>query len=91
MTRQMILKLLQAFLDARSSLIAPTKRPSLAPLVDDSDDAVRESQDEFGQFDLDWDDPELIAALEQNNRLEPPDENMLKDQKVAEVGLKPLK
>lgn len=86
MTRQMILKLLQAFLDARATVVPSPKRLPLAPIVSDADGNVIESQDEFGQFDLDWDDPELIAVLEQNNQDEPADENVEKDRLVSEVS-----
>jgi hypothetical protein len=85
-TRQKLRELIQAFLGARSSARPLPKRPPLAPLVDEYDETTRESQDEFGQFDLDWDDPELIAALDQNNHHEPRDECSAKDQKVAEVS-----
>ncbi|TBU23731.1 Mus7/MMS22 family-domain-containing protein [Dichomitus squalens] len=54
-----IRRFVQAFLDARARVIPPPRRPQRRPVADDS----QESQDDYGQFDLDLDDPELLAAL----------------------------
>ncbi len=53
-------RLLRSFLDARS-LIIP--RPSLPRAAPANNGESQESQDDYGQFDIDLDDPELAAAL----------------------------
>ena len=90
-TRQKLREILQAFLDARATVRPVPKRPPPPPLVDEFTETAKESQDEFGQFDLDWDDPELIAALEQNNQHGSLDEDSSRDQKVAEVHVSKAK
>jgi len=62
-TRIEIRHLLVAFLDARDTIIKPKHQPSQQALVVRND--LQESQDEYGVFELDLEDPDLLAALEE--------------------------
>ncbi len=77
-----IQKLVQSFLDVRASVMPAPRRPALAP---SHTTVTEESQDEFGDFDLDFDDPELIAALETGAGPVIVNEDKLRDQRVAKV------
>lgn len=44
-------------LDARAVVMPPPERPQLAPIES------QESQDDYGDFDFDFSDPALLAAL----------------------------
>jgi hypothetical protein len=52
--------LIEATLRARAAVIPPPQRPRLAPIPVSKS---QESQDDYGDFDLDFDDPALLAAL----------------------------
>ncbi|KAF9462969.1 Mus7/MMS22 family-domain-containing protein [Collybia nuda] len=52
--------LIEAMLDARALVVPPPERPRLAPTPNTE---IQESQDDYGEFDLDFDDPALLAAL----------------------------
>ena len=77
-----IRKLVQAFLHARSLVVLPRRCIVPQPLTSES----QESQDEFGKFDLDLDDPELINALENNGDSLVADDRRLVDARVAKVS-----
>ena len=83
-TRMEILKFLHSFLTARDEVIPPPRRPALAPL---GEAETQESQDEYGAFDIDINDPDLIAALDNGGDAQPADENKAKDVKIAEVSI----
>lgn len=51
----------QKFLDARAAAIPPPQRPPLSMAALPSNE---ESQDEYGNFDLDLNDPMVVAAFE---------------------------
>ncbi|KAK0202807.1 Mus7/MMS22 family-domain-containing protein [Desarmillaria ectypa] len=53
-----IVDILVRFFDARASVLPPPERPSVPSTIES-----QESQDEYGMFDLDMDDPALLAAL----------------------------
>ncbi|KAK0467246.1 Mus7/MMS22 family-domain-containing protein [Desarmillaria tabescens] len=53
-----IVGILARFFDARASVLPPPERPSVPSTIES-----QESQDEYGMFDLDMDDPDLLAAL----------------------------
>lgn len=78
-----ILKLLLSFLDARNRIVPPSRRPALAALAEME---TQESQDEYGPFDIDINDPDLIAALDNGGENPAVDENKSNDVKVAEVS-----
>ena len=83
-TRMEILKFLHSFLNARDEVIPPPRRPALAPLCEAE---TQESQDEYGAFDIDINDPDLIAALDNGGEAQSADENKAKDAKIAEVSM----
>ena len=77
-----IRRFVQAFLDARGRVIPPPRRPQPRAVAEDS----QESQDDYGQFDIDLDDPELLAALgEDAARPSEYKENKEKEQIVCEI------
>ncbi|KAK0488920.1 Mus7/MMS22 family-domain-containing protein [Armillaria novae-zelandiae] len=57
-----IVDILARFFDARTSVLPPPERPLLPSTVES-----QESQDEYGMFDLDMNDPDLLAALGENS------------------------
>ena len=67
-TGEEIRKLVQAFLDARQAALPRTRQ--LPNTISRDDEDNQESQEDYGAFDLDLDDPELQAALgsEQENQ-----------------------
>ena len=71
----------QAFLDARGRVIPRPRRPLPRVTVEDSQD----SQDDYGQFDIDLDDPELLAALGEDAGPSDYKENKEKDKIVCET------
>ncbi|PIL22731.1 hypothetical protein GSI_15424 [Ganoderma sinense ZZ0214-1] len=71
----------QAFLDARGRVIPRPRRPPPRVAVEDSQD----SQDDYGQFDIDLDDPELLAALGEDAGPSDYKENKDKDKLVCET------
>ncbi|KAI0712388.1 methyl methanesulfonate-sensitivity protein 22 [Earliella scabrosa] len=73
-----IRRLVQAFLDARSLVIPKRRRPQRRVVVDESQD----SQD-YGHFELDMNDPALIAALD--GGVSNHDENQEKEKVVCEI------
>ena len=70
---------MQSFLDERNKIMPP---PSIRKFVAKES---QESQDEFGQFDLDWDDPDLIAALELGADEGTPSPHKADDERIAKV------
>ena len=82
-TRHEVLGVVQAFLKARNECVPAPRRPALAPLHQEES---QESQDEFAEFELDWDDPDLIAALDTHGAMEIPVEDYkMQDARLAEV------
>ncbi|KAK0501278.1 Mus7/MMS22 family-domain-containing protein [Armillaria luteobubalina] len=57
-----IVDILARFFDARISVLPPPERPLLPSTIES-----QESQDEYGMFDLDMNDPDLLAALGENS------------------------
>ncbi|PCH39845.1 hypothetical protein WOLCODRAFT_142800 [Wolfiporia cocos MD-104 SS10] len=81
-TRVEIRKLVQAFLDARAAVIPKPSRHRLAAAPTEES---QESQDDYGLFDLDMDDPELLAALGEADKSHTLQENKRKDEIVCEI------
>ncbi|CCL98524.1 uncharacterized protein FIBRA_00523 [Fibroporia radiculosa] len=82
-TRIEIRKLVQAFLDARAAVLPKPARPRV-PHVHAEES--QESQEEFAMFDqLDYNDPELLAALGEPGEGSTFQENKNKDQIVSEL------
>lgn len=75
-----IQKLVQSFLNIRMRIM-PRVRCAALPSMN----ANGESQDEYGEWDLDYDDPELIAALETNIAPAVVKDNAALDQRLAKV------
>ena len=65
-TGEEIRKLVQAFLDAREAALPPTRQ--LLNVIPRNNEDGQESQEDYGAFDLDLDDPELQAALGNENQ-----------------------
>ncbi|KAI0655367.1 Mus7/MMS22 family-domain-containing protein [Cubamyces menziesii] len=80
-TGDQIRRLVQAFLDARSLVIPKPRRPQPRVVAEDS----QESQYDYDQFDLDLDDPELLAALGENLGDPEAIQNKEKDKIVCEI------
>lgn len=78
-TRTEIRKLVQAFLNVRATVIPKPPRPR--PASEES----QESQEDYGDFDLNLDDPELLAALGDPSQSMAAQENKTKDKAVAEI------
>ncbi|OSX59709.1 hypothetical protein POSPLADRAFT_1048198 [Postia placenta MAD-698-R-SB12] len=78
-TRTEIRKLVQAFLNVRATVIPKPPRPR--PASEES----QESQEDYGDFDLNLDDPELLAALGDPSQSIAAQENKTKDKAVAEI------
>ncbi|RPD62610.1 hypothetical protein L226DRAFT_458818, partial [Lentinus tigrinus ALCF2SS1-7] len=76
-TGEEIRRLVQAFLDARSRVMPKPRRPYPQGVLEDS----QESQD-YGCFQIDFDDPELQAALGETAEQQ---ENREKDKIVCEI------
>ena len=75
-----IRRLVQAFLDARQAAIPGPQRH---PIVVAGGD--QESQEDYGAFDLDLDDPELQAALGDDGESSVANQNRAKDELVCQV------
>ncbi|KAL6308241.1 Mus7/MMS22 family-domain-containing protein [Sparassis latifolia] len=77
-----IRRLVQAFLDARARVIPRPPRPRPVSAVAEE---TQESQEDYGMFDLNMDDPELLAALgevEESARMQ---DQKAKETVVAEI------
>ena len=76
-----IQRLVQTFLNVRAAYMPNPRRPTIHAATEDS----QESQDYFGMFDIDLDDPDLQAAL--GDEAESPEvkEVYRKDKLLAEV------
>ncbi|KAF8074820.1 Mus7/MMS22 family-domain-containing protein [Lyophyllum atratum] len=59
-TADEIRKMVQTFLDARKLVLPPPQRPRI---MSQRAAESQESQDEYGTVDMDYDDPDLVAAL----------------------------
>ena len=78
-----IRRLVQAFLNARQTAMPASQRhPVVAPRAEDS----QESQEDYGTFDLDLNDPELQAALGDDMESSIANQNKVKDGLVSQVG-----
>lgn len=81
-----IQRLVQTFLDVRAAYLPNPRRPTIHVATEDS----QESQDYFGMFDIDLDDPDLQAALgDEGGSLETKEANR-KDKLLAEVVQKTI-
>lgn len=80
-TGDQIRRFVQAFLDARAQVIPKPRRPQPRVIAEDS----QESQYDYDQFDLDLDDPELLAALGEDVGQSEHSQNKEKDKAVCEV------
>lgn len=80
-TSEEIRRTLQCFLEARKLTIPAPERPRLAPIP-----AAQESQEEYGVFDLDYDDPALLAALGENGQPALPSDEQIKDGALRTVS-----
>jgi hypothetical protein len=78
-----IRRLVQAFLDAREATMSAPLRHSIIIPGDEPDS--QESQEDYGAFDLDLDDPELQAALGDNGE-STAHQNKAKDELVGQVS-----
>jgi hypothetical protein len=79
-----IRRLVQAFLDARQAAMPAPQRHPGAVLVGDQES--QESQEDYGIFDLDLDDPELQAALGNDGECSITTQNRAKDELVWQVS-----
>ncbi|SJL03746.1 uncharacterized protein ARMOST_07103 [Armillaria ostoyae] len=77
-----IMDVLARFFDARTSVLPPPERPSLPSTIES-----QESQDEYGMFDLDMNDPDLLAALGGNSPPTATCDFKSKDQALSKVIL----
>ncbi|KAL1950542.1 hypothetical protein VTO73DRAFT_5666 [Trametes versicolor] len=80
-TGDQIRRFVQAFLDARALVIPRPCRPQPRVVTEDS----QESQYDYDQFDLDLDDPELLAALGEDVGTSEHAQNKEKEKAVCEV------
>ncbi|CDO69890.1 hypothetical protein BN946_scf184884.g49 [Trametes cinnabarina] len=76
-----IRRLVQAFLDVRALVIPKPRRPQPRVIAEDS----QESQYDYDQFDLDLDDPDLLAALGEDISSSDASENKEKDRVVCGI------
>ena len=76
-----IQRLVQTFLNVRASYMPKPRRPTIHAATEDS----QESQDYFGMFDIDLDDPDLQAALGDEAESPEAKEASRKDKLLAEV------
>ncbi len=74
--------ILARFFDARTSVLPPPERPLLPSTIES-----QESQDEYGMFDLDMNDPDLLAALGENSPPTATYDFKPKDQALSKVIL----
>ncbi|KAI0357556.1 hypothetical protein OH77DRAFT_1510566 [Trametes cingulata] len=80
-TGDQIRRFVQAFLDARARVIPKPRRPTPRIIAEDS----QESQYDYEQFELDLDDPELLAALGEDPAASAQSENKEKDKRVCQT------
>ena len=76
-----IQRLVQTFLNVRAAYMPKPRRPTIHAATEDS----QESQDYFGMFDIDLDDPDLQAALGDEAESPEAKEVARKDKLLAEV------
>ena len=76
-----IQRLVQTFLNIRAAYMPKLRRPTIHIATEDS----QESQDYFGMFDIDLDDPDLQAALGDEAESPEAKEVARKDKLLAEV------
>ena len=76
-----IQRLVQTFLNVRAVYMPKPRRPTIHAATEDS----QESQDYFGMFDIDLDDPDLQAALGDESESPEAKEVARKDKLLAEV------
>ena len=76
-----IQRLVQTFLNVRAAFMPKPRRPTIHAATEDS----QESQDYFGMFDIDLDDPDLQAALGDEAESPEAKEVHRKDKLLAEV------
>ena len=76
-----IQRLVQTFLNVRAAYFPRPRRPTIHAATEDS----QESQDYFGMFDIDLDDPDLQAALGDEPKSPEAKEVARKDKLLAEV------
>jgi len=76
-----IQRLVQTFLNVRAAYMPKLRRPTIHAATEDS----QESQDYFGMFDIDLDDPDLQAALGDEAESPEAKEVARKDKLLAEV------
>ena len=76
-----IQRLVQTFLNVRAAYMPKPRRPTIHTATEDS----QESQDYFGMFDIDLDDPDLQAALGDEAESPEAKEAYRKDKLLAEV------
>ncbi|TFY61854.1 hypothetical protein EVJ58_g4250 [Rhodofomes roseus] len=81
LTGMEIRKLVQSFLDARAAALPPPRRTR--PSADTAEDS-QESQEYFEMEEMNWDDPELVAALDPENSAKA-QELKQKDEAVCEI------
>ncbi|TDL22229.1 hypothetical protein BD410DRAFT_749010 [Rickenella mellea] len=81
-TRKEIFKLVQTVVNAREKFMPVLPRTSIASATESES---QESQDEFAPFNLDMNDPELIAALEIDSSCTNIDRSKVMDEKMAEI------
>ena len=76
-----IQRLVQTFLNVRSAYMPKPRRPTIHAATEDS----QESQDYFGLFDIDLDDPDLHAVLGDETESSEAKEVTRKDKLLAEA------
>ena len=76
-----IQRLVQTFLDVRAAYFPKPRRPTIHAATEDS----QESQDYFGMFDIDLNDPDLQAVLGDESESPEAKEIVRKDKLLAEV------
>lgn len=76
-----IQRLVQTFLNVRATYMPKPRRPTIHAATEDS----QESQDYFGMFDIDLDDPDLQAALGDESESPEAKDVARKDKLLAEV------
>lgn len=76
-----IQRLVQTFLNVRAAYFPKPRRPTIHAATEDS----QESQDYFGMFDIDLDDPDLQAVLGDESKSPEAKEVAHKDKLLADV------
>ncbi|CAL1712168.1 unnamed protein product [Somion occarium] len=80
--RTEVRRLVHEFLRARAAVIPkPVRSRKPSVVLEES----QESQDDYGQFDIDLNDPELLAALGESNSSSLSDDLLGKEQRVSEL------